>query len=99
MLELPVFREGFINNNSSYNWFERWILRITRRHWNKYISAVLNAAQSERVIDSNQLHTLSAQFLPDQKGFCFKLDKYDYKYKLSGLHTTLRKSKGYWGKP
>ena len=70
-----------------YNFWERLILRITQKIWDKYISCVLCAAYSERVLDSKQLHTLAAQFDPTVKtinGITF------------GIATELRKSKDFW---
>lgn len=43
------------------------ILKLTHRLWNREISRILCIAYSERIINSEQLHVLSAAFDPTQK--------------------------------
>lgn len=45
---------------------ETLVLKITHRLWNRQISRILCRAYEERVINSEQLHTLSAAFDPTQ---------------------------------
>ena len=43
------------------------ILRWTHRLWNRQISRILIRAYEERIIDSRQMHLLSAAFDPTQR--------------------------------
>jgi len=67
--------------------YEGFALKCTQELWNRYISYVLNAAYSTRVINSEQLHTLSAQFDPTQK----VIDGETF-----GIETVLQESKEGW---
>lgn len=70
-----------------FNFFGGLCLKITQRLWNSYISIVLTKAYNCGVINSQQLHTLAAQFDPTQKqiiGNSF------------GIETELRESKAKW---
>lgn len=46
---------------------KNWILRMTHRLWNREISRILCRAYSDRVINSQQLHELTAAFDPTQR--------------------------------
>jgi hypothetical protein len=48
-------------------WLLSWLLWITHRIWNRRIAAILCRAYSEGVINSEQLHQLTAKFDPTQK--------------------------------
>lgn len=48
----------------------RLILKITHRMWNRVISKILCRAYSDRIINSHQLHELSAKFDPTQRHEC-----------------------------
>jgi hypothetical protein len=43
------------------------VLKLTHRLWNRQISRLLCHAYNNRVINSEQLHSLSAMFDPTQK--------------------------------
>lgn len=45
----------------------KWILKLTHRIWNRRISAILCRAYDSRIINSEQLHILAAEFDPTQK--------------------------------
>lgn len=47
--------------------FRKLILRLTHRMWNREISRILCNAHEVRLIDSRQLHELTARFDPTQK--------------------------------
>lgn len=42
------------------------LLRATHRLWNRQISRILTRAYADRIINSEQLHTLAAAFDPTQ---------------------------------
>lgn len=47
--------------------FERFVLRLTHRLWNRQISRIICRAYNDRVINSAQLHILASAFDPTQK--------------------------------
>lgn len=47
--------------------FEKLILKLTHRLWNRQISRILCRAKEEGIIDGEQLHTLTAAFDPAQR--------------------------------
>ena len=47
--------------------FGTFILKMTHRLWNRQISRILCRAYEERLINSEQLHQLSAAFDPTQR--------------------------------
>lgn len=47
--------------------FEKLILKLTHRIWNRQISRILCRANEEGVINSEQMHTLAAAFDPTQR--------------------------------
>ena len=46
---------------------ERLVLRLTHRLWNRQISRILCRAREDGVINSDQLHALTAAFDPTQR--------------------------------
>ena len=48
-------------------WFQTLILKWTHRLWNRQISRILCRAYEERIINSEQLHLLTAAFDPTQE--------------------------------
>lgn len=50
-----------------------WILRLTRRRWNRLIARVLGRAYAAGLINSHQLHLLCREFDPTQPGTVGKL--------------------------
>ena len=46
---------------------KKLILKLTHRLWNRRISALLSRAYERGVIDSKQLHILTAMFDPTQQ--------------------------------
>jgi hypothetical protein len=47
--------------------FQTLILKLTHKIWNRKISKILCSAYNNNIINSNQLHELTAQFDPSQK--------------------------------
>ena len=46
--------------------FEKIVLKLTHRIWNKQISRLLRTAYHERIIDSKKMHILASWFDPTQ---------------------------------
>lgn len=44
----------------------KWILKLTHRMWNRRIAAILCRAHGNGIINSRQLHELTAKFDPTQ---------------------------------
>ena len=55
--------------------FETLILKATHRLWNRRIVSILSRAYSDRVINSEQLHELTAKFDPTQLHQVYDNDK------------------------
>lgn len=47
--------------------YHKLLLRLTHRIWNRRISAILCRAYGDRIINSEQLHELTAKFDPTQR--------------------------------
>lgn len=50
------------------SWFDRLILRFTRRRWNRVAATVLCRAYEMGTINSQQLHIIAREFDPTQAG-------------------------------
>lgn len=48
-------------------WLKILVLKLTHRLWNREISRILCRAHGERLINSEQLHQLTAAFDPTQR--------------------------------
>lgn len=51
--------------------YRNFVLRKTHRVWNRVISRILCRAYSDNLINSYQLHELTAKFDPTQKHDCY----------------------------
>lgn len=56
--------------NDVQKWLTTMILRLTHRMWNRRISRILCHAYDKRIINSLQLHELTARFDPTQPRTC-----------------------------
>ena len=59
--------EAFYQPFEELNMLTNLILRWTHRIWNRQISRILCRAYEERIINSRQMHLLSAAFDPTQR--------------------------------
>ncbi len=58
---------------SNFSWLDKMILRLTCRVWNRLISRQLCRHYNYGVINSRQLHILTADFDPTQKAVYYHL--------------------------